>query len=417
MISRKVLLLFVPVVFLAGCSSGSDQIDAIVNNLFQNTLFFIPFIFGIGAVIFLMNKFIAINGITNDRWCSILGVIIFPIGFYFILSARFGTNWIAVTIYIVLGLLIGWFSYVTDELILGFWENRIITVPGLFGLILGGVMFITFFSSVWLEGNMYVMKKACATRIIIERYTQHYDSEDETYYYTWDYHKSVPKIVLGTTFPILVEGKDYSLGKGYGGRKDRIGRTEKYCFIGGTFWSERKGRWSPFTWLRLHGNWLGFVVGQVNLVRSNFYGNPIENGGIVEEIDTGNAGSSKAVLPEIPKRFNLPYNENLPNPTIVGKAFGYFIDTVKQLFIEDEYRSVLYFIGIVIVPWLVMLFFPAVRPSAIAFLICFFVIVLIFLLLMAARTGSLGKLGWGRRKRRFAPGGGRFGGGGTSGKW
>ena len=409
--------LFLPVIFLAGCSIGSDQIDAIVKNLFRNTLFFIPFIFAIGAVIFLMNKFIARNDVTNDRWCSILGVIIFPTGFYFILSARFGTHWIAVTIYIVLGLVIGWFSYVTDELILGFWENRKITVPGLFGLILGGVMLITFFSGVWLEGNMYVMKKACASRIIIERYTQNYDSEDETYYYTWDYHQSVPKIVLGTTFPILVEGKDYSLGSGYGGIKDRVGRTEKYCFIGGRFWSERKRRWSPFTWLRLRGAWLGFVEGQINLVRSNFYGNPIENGGIVEEINTGNTGSSKVVLPGIPKRFILPDDDQLPNATTAGKAFGYFIDTVKQLFTEDEYRSVLYFLGIVIVPWFVMLFFPALRPSAIAFLICFFVIALVFLLLVAARTGSLGKLGGGRRKRRFAGGGGGFGGGGTSGKW
>lgn len=227
----------------------------------------------------------------------------------------------------------------------------------------------------------------------------------------------MPKIVLGTTFPILVEGKDYSLGSGYGGRKDRVGKTERYCFIGGRFWSERNRRWSPFTWLRLRGNWLGFVEGQINLVRSNFYGNPIGDGGIVEEIDTGNAGSSKAVLPGIPKRFILPDDDDLPNVTTARKAFGYFIDTVKQLFTEDEYRSVLYFLGIVIVPWLVMLFIPAVRPSAIAFLICFFVIALIFLLLVAARTGSLGKLGGGRRKRRFATGGGRFGGGGTSGKW
>lgn len=417
MISKKVLSLCAPLVFLAGCSSGSDQIDAIVKNLLQNTLFFIPFIFGIGVIIFLMNKYIAADGVTNNRWCSILGVILFPPGFYFFLSPRFGTHWTSVTIYIILGLLIGWFSYVIDELILGFWENRKITVPGLIGLILGGVLIFTFFSDVWLEGNMYVMKKACATRIIVERYTQHYDSDDDDYYYTWDFHKSVPKIVLGTTFPIMVERKDYTLGRGYGGRKDRVGKTERYCFIGGRFWSERKKQWSPFTWIRLHDKWLGFVEGEINRIRSNFYGNPIENGGIVEEIDTGDAGRSKTVLPGMPRRFHSPYDSDLPKPTTVGKAFGYFAATIKQLIKEDEYRLVLYFLVIVIVPWVVMLFFPFTRPSAAAFLICFFIIVLISLLIVAARTGSLGRLGGGRRKRRYAGRGGRFGGAGAGGKW
>jgi hypothetical protein len=89
----------------------------------------------------------------------------------------------------------------------------------------------------------------------------------------------------------------------------------------------------------------------------------------------------------------------------MGKALHKGYEIFRQLFVEEEYRVLLYpFLFIFILLILLAALIPAARPSIAAFFAMAFLVVFLILLIVAARTGGLGVL-----ERRSSRGGG-FGG-------
>jgi hypothetical protein len=262
-----IMLLALCSVASSGCAEVSPQLQAIGMTFARGAGFSIPFMTGLIVLIFLMNKFITKHGRTNDQLCSIIGVITFPLIWFGVLYWRFGFSWIIIAVSAAAGGLTGWFSYMIDELLENYWEQRVITIPGTLGLLLNGVLVSTMFTAVWLEGEMYITQRACATRVIVERYTRHTSSDSKGHThttYTWDYYSHKDQMADGWDFPRLKEGKDYVLGTGCFGRKDQA-RNEYYQFIGGYFWSGKHHKWKDFQWLLLQHK-VSFVTRRVQKV-------------------------------------------------------------------------------------------------------------------------------------------------------
>ncbi|EKE19580.1 MAG: hypothetical protein ACD_8C00136G0001 [uncultured bacterium] len=393
---------------LAGCSS--PQLEVIGMHMLKSLMFAVPFVITVIVLIFLMNKYIVMpNGRTHDRRCSYVGIVIFPALFIFVLGWKFGHNWITMSVAIVLGLLIGWFSYTLDELMESFWEMRSITMPATLGLLLGGWMCTLLFTSVWLQTDMYVTHTACAKRVIIERYTHHYrSSENGGSYHSWDYHSHADRIVLGDTFPVLVENKDYVLQAGLLGNRDRVGKEEYYRFIGGNLFSKSKRDWKDYQWLLLSDNNLQFKTGKVQRVQSNFYGRPICNDGEVTKFEK---------LPNALSNPPLPIDEDLPPATTTFKVVRLGIDFVKIIFTQKEFADLRYiFLSVFVILGVVAGCFRKARQPILIFLTCCSIAPLLVFLVVAARTGSLNGLRLPSRDR-FEGGGGKFGGGGSTGSW
>ncbi|MFA5986098.1 MAG: hypothetical protein WC819_01970 [Parcubacteria group bacterium] len=394
----------VMMIFLSGCDS--PQITSVESHVFKSLLFIGPFIGMMSWCIFLMNKHIVReDGRTDERRCSIVGIIVFPVFFVGAFGWEFGFNWISMTIAVIGGMIIGWFSYTLDELMLNFWEERRTMIPAICGLLLGGWMCTIMFTHVWLEGDMYVTDTASVKRVIVERYTYHYrDDKDGGSYYEWDYYSHAQRFALGDIYPDLKEDVDYKLGVGELLKKDRIGKTEYYRFIGGYLFSERSQRWKEFRWLLLSNPSLHFMIGKVQRVQSDFYGKPIHNAGEV---------SDYASLPVVSGSPRLPTERDLPPAMFEFKAVMLGIDFVRMIFTEHEYRSVLYgllaFLGIF---GMVALLVRDLRRPIGIFLACASIAPLLIFLIIAGRTGGLGNIRIGSSDR-----GGRFGGGGSSGRW
>lgn len=401
----RYVLFFLMAIFLLSCGcETTPQIKAIGMSMFSNLMLVALFVAVVISLIFVMNKLITDkNGLTNEKACSIVGVIIFPLLFLVVLGSKFGFNWVTISVSIVMGGTVGYFCYALDELIGSFWEYKKYTVPATLGLILGGWFFVMLFTHVWLEGDMYITYKACAHRVIIERYTYHPDTDsddDDDSYYSWDFHNSAEQLALGTTLPELAEGRDYELGEGARGKRDRIGGHEAYYFIGGHLYSERKQQWQPFRWLQLADPKVNFEIGKVQRVQSNFYGNPKHNAGVVDSYETTPMPVENPVLPQI---------SVLPAAETTARAFFLGFDFLKMLFTEHEYRAVLYLhlicLGLLA---LLVIFVPPLRVSILIFFICASVIIFLILFAVAARTGSVAGLG--ELPRRRTGGGGGFGG-------
>ena len=151
----------------------------------------------------------------------------------------------------------------------------------------------------------------------------------------------------------------------------------------------------------LSDNALNFPEGKVYDVRSNFYGNPIENGGIVDDFED---------LPDLEESLKLP--DDLPPAQLVSKAIVYGLDIIKMLFMEDEYLPVSLTFGITsIIMIILVIFVPVTRTSIITFAVCFSIVAFLALLGAAARSGKISKI------LPFRGGGGSFGGGGVSRRW
>lgn len=395
--------------FLGGCAT--PELAAIGFHMLKSLVLAIPFTVAVIGIIFLMNKWIVHpDGRTNERICSIVGLGIFPLLIAAFFGLIIGFDWIVVIPCIIAGGIIGWYSYTLDEMMESFWENRRKTVPGALGVLLGGWIIILMFTNVWKQGDMYVVKTACAKRQVIERYTYHSQTDKDgkdTSYYSWDDHHSGERVVAGDAFPDIREGVDYVLGIGDAGRKDRLGRVEYYRFIGGNFFSEKKGSWNSFRWLLLSNANLRFQTGVVQNVKSNFFGHPIKNGGLV---------SSYSDLPNISaNNIPIPSISDLPPMETIIKALSTGVQVIALLFSDDEYKEILYFfLGIVGLLALVAIFFPVYRESICIFAICFSVIPLLIMLVAASRGGRLSSFSSGESYRGR---GGDYGGGGSSGNW
>lgn len=374
---RKTLLLLPLLFLLTGCT---PEMQALFHSIGSTLLFVVPLVLGTIVAIFLMNKiFVHENGRTNNRTCAIVGVLLFPVLFLIVFTLKFGIGWVATPVALGLGALIGWFSYVLDELMEEFWECREVTLTGTVGLIFGGWMIVLMFSNVWMEGSMFVTHHACASRVVIDRYTHNTDSDGDDYY-TWNYYTHVDRVTLGTAFPVLREGEDYRLGTGARGERDRVSRQERYRWIGGQFYSESDHVWRPFRWLLLNDNDLRFSTGGVQLVRSNFYGRPIENGGDV---------SAPLTLPVPQTQVPLPSVDDLPPAQMLSKVTRFTFTFIGILFTEEEYRPFLWFLAIVyVIPGVLAIWVPPIRKPYLVFLVTSSVVIFLVMLVIAARTGA-----------------------------
>ncbi len=406
---KKIPLLVLPLL-LCGCASS--EVAQFGSELGLNLLWSASFVSVVVFVIFEMNKRILHrHGGTNKRLCSIVGIVVIPLLFVGGVGIRFGFGVWPVSIAVVFGLIIGWFSYVIDELLLDAWENRETTVPLGLGIVMATYMTAMLFAHVWLEGDMYVARKACVNRVVVERYTQNTHVDDKgnvSYSYDWEYESHADRSSEGWELPAIIEGQDYVLGTGALGETDRI-RREAYYFIGGHFFSEKDNVWRTFRWLRL-GWKIDFEIGEVQRVQSDYFGHPIRNSGIVP--------SPLAYLPERPEAAEAFRSSDVPGPTMLHKSLETTWTAAKLMFVEEEYRDFLWahvFLGGTLV--LVAVVFPGMRRSILLFVISASVVVFIVMLMAAARTGNVGSLFDSLGRKKFRGGGGRSGGGGASGRY
>lgn len=404
---KKIPLLVLPLL-LGGCASS--EVAQFGRGLGLNLLWSASFVSVVIFVIFEMNKRILHrHGGTNERLCSIVGVVLIPLLFVGGVGIRFGFGVWPVSIAVVFGSIIGWFSYVIDELLLDAWENRETTVPLGLGIVMATYMTAMLFAYVWLEGDMYVTRKACVNRVVVERYTYHHSTDsdgNDNSYYSWDYRSHSDRLSEGWELPAIIDGQDYVLDTGALGKTDRI-RREAYYFIGGHFFSEKDLVWRDFRWLRLAQK-TGFDTGKVQRVQSDYFGHPIRNAGIVP--------SPLAYLPERPEAVEAFRSSDVPGPTMLHKSLETTWTAAKLMFVEEEYRDFLWahvFLGGTLV--LVAVVFPGMRHSIILFVISASVVVFIVMLMAAARTGTVGSLFDSLGRKKFRGGGGSFGGGGASG--
>ena len=400
---KHTTLLVLCSVFMTGCVT--DQIATLgimITSTLINVTLGTTFLL---VVVFTLNKTIKTDGQTNDLAVSIIATIIFIPSFLLIARYYWGLNWITIPISIIVGGLLGWFSYVLDDLLADGWRDaKGILLGGYSGLVFGGTLTVFMFSAVWLEGNMFITHDAICNRAVIERFDVSYTTDDEghtTRHESWNYLTHVQKIAFGRKIPELQERRDYTLGYGDNGRRDRV-RWERYYFIGGYFWSEKNNQWKEFRWWRLENPLLQFAMKDISIVRSNYFGNPIENGGL---------GIAPKDPPEITKP-SLPSESELPSPTVATRTIGFIGKGIWLLFTEEEYRSLLYLmLSLYGSLGMASIFIPVVRPGVGAFVACSFILVLIIILFVAAKTGSIPGTG-GRKRHSFAYAGRSGGGGG-----
>lgn len=399
------LFFFLQLLMISGCAS--QEVVNLGKSMAMNLIWAVPFVVLIMSVIFAMNKYILKNGRTNDMLCSWIGVITFPAIFAGGIGIKFSFTLWPMIISIILGAIVGWFSYTIDEILENCWENRMTTVPAALGLIMAGYMTTALFTHIWMEGDMYVTHKACISRAIVERYTYHYSTDKDGHddsYYTWDYRGHTDKSAEGWTLPLLAEGKDYVLGTGALLKRDRV-KWEAYYFIGGHFFSENKNAWDSFQWLRL-SRMVPFEIGKVQRVQSDYFGNPFNNAGEVE---------IPKALPEKLVKVVLPGSNDVPGATVTTKVFGMTITAVQLMFTEEEYRDLLWIHLLLAGIVLALAAIPSLRRSVLIFVICASIVPLLIMMIVAARTGGIGELVG--RQRSVSGGGGSFGGGGVSGRW
>jgi hypothetical protein len=249
--------------------------------IFTNLAFFGLLVFVSTALCFALNKYVSDKeGRTLERWCSVAGVIVYPLLFLAFASFKWGFNWPTIAGSLVLGGIVGWFSYTLDELMEKFWEKRRITLPAVLGLTVGLTFAASIFSRVWLRGDMYITHKASATRVVIHRYYETEDDEGNKSGH-WGYHDHADKVALGAEPPSMTEDIDYDLGYGDSATEDLVSDTKYFYWIGGHLYSEADDEWETFRWLRLAREEVHFDLETVQRVGSNFYGHPIVNEGKV----------------------------------------------------------------------------------------------------------------------------------------
>jgi len=145
---RKIYGLIFSGLFLGGCRSA--EMEALGVHMLKS-FFFISLLGAlIVVIIFLMNRLITANGETNNRACSIVGVLFFPVLIFVALRLKFESNWIMIFSALIFGGIIGWFSYAIDELLISFWERRVASIPISLGIALGGWLTILLFTHVMI---------------------------------------------------------------------------------------------------------------------------------------------------------------------------------------------------------------------------------------------------------------------------
>jgi hypothetical protein len=353
----------------------------------------------LGSIIFFLN-----HRIRDTRTMSLLAGVAFTVLVPAFLSLLFGTSatWLIV-VGAVAGALIGIFTPIIDDHLLDAWEVRHVSLPIFLGLGFGGSVIIATIIETWQDEHMYVTDHAVCTEVLIERYTSHTICRAKggcSTTYSWDYRKSHYFFAHGDMYPKPVEGKDYQLGTGAFGKKDRI-KHAYHKWIGGTKLTKH-GEAKGFKWIYLSDNKFAYAVNKTYDVDENYFGHAIREGK-EEEADLVDSEI-------IPSTHTLPTSDNVPGVATM------FLEFFKIMATNDDFQVLRWIYALVYLPLLIMaIFIQELRVTFWIFLASSTIVILIILALVVARSGEgLGDLG----RRSFGGfGRGRFGGGGSGGRW
>jgi hypothetical protein len=346
------------------------------------------------VIIFLINK-----KFTDESTMSKIGLLIMPFLIPSLLYVCFGYNLWIIICGAVAGIVIGYYAYIIDDHLLEAWEMRHIVLPLVFGVGFGASCIIAALTENWQDENIYVHEHATCNELIVERYTSHTTSSGKTTTttYSWDTYKTYYFFKRGEQYMVPVEDRDYSLGTGALGKRDRI-RNEYHKWIGGEKIS-RVGTNIGYKWVYLTDTGLVYKTNTVYEVEENFFGQALKSG----------KQKSITIPPMISTEHQLPTDDDVPG--LFSMSFDFF----KIMATNPDFSLLRWIYILIYIPFIVgAIFSPEMRIALFIFFISSTIIILIILGVLAGKSG--------RSLEDFIPrfrgyGGGSFGGAGASGRW
>jgi hypothetical protein len=158
-----------------------------------------------------------------------LGMCIFPFLLPLLTYVSFGDNiWLLISAAVV-GIIVGYFTYIIDDHLIDLWDARLVSIPFVIGIVMAATTAVSIIKDHWKNENIYVTHKATCTQVIVERYTAHTSKKSTTY--SWDYHTSYEYTRLGSEYYQPKENVDYTLGYGAFFSKDRV-KYKYFMWIG-----------------------------------------------------------------------------------------------------------------------------------------------------------------------------------------
>lgn len=336
-------------------------------------------------IVFGINKY---N--TEERRMSLLGLLTLPIIIPLLLKLFFGYHGTLIAIGICAGLIIGYFSYIIDDLLIDLWQARHITLPLLFGLSFGGSVITACLLENWQDENVYVVDHATCTEVSLQRYTYH--KSGKTSYWSWDTYKTFYFFARGHNYPNPQEGVDYSkLGPLHRARFSHHNWIGAINF--GEYDQEKKG----FKWLYLTKNDLEYHEKTWYEAEEDFFGQVIKS------------GKQKQPHGMVPNYVTQP----LPTSSDVPDVFTLFYQFFKIMFSHKDFSLLRWIYILVYLPLaLLAIFIPLFRAPFWILLISSTIIILIIVAIIQSKTdGDL----FSRDSGGF--GGGYSGGGGAGHRW
>lgn len=346
------------------------------------------------AAIFAINRHV-----ENTRDMNTIGMILFTLITPILLTFLFGYNIWLIAVGGLVGLIIGYFTYIIDDHLLDAWQVRHIALPIFFGLGFGGSVVIATVTENWQDETIQVSDHATCTQVNVERYTFHYRSSKKGgSYHSWDVHDTHYFFNNGEIYPTPKPDVDFKLGTGADGEKDRVGSISHHKWVGGNKVS-KAGEDMGFKWIYLDDKSVVFQIGKTYDIEENYFGHAM----------SGKKESFEHLKIE-------PLDITLPTKSDIPGVFGMFFKFFKIMFTESNFSLLRWIYALVYIPFLLLMIFVAeYRISFWIFLASSTVVILIIIAIILARSGkSIGDLG---EKRFSGFGGGGFGGGGAGGRY
>ncbi len=346
------------------------------------------------SVIFLINKKIA-----NQRRMSLIGILCFTPGLPVLITLLFEYDEILIIVGGIAGLIIGYYSYIIDDHLEDIWEVRHVVIPVVIGLGFGGSVTMATWLENWQDEYIAVSDHSTCTKVTIKRYTYHYRSSKQGgSYYSWDVESTKYFFNKGESYPDPKENIDYTLETGALDYKDRA-EFDHYKFIGGEKLSKR-GDLKGFKWIFLTDNSFEYNLNTVYEVEENYFGHAIKNGK-EKDIEYSNIKSVEHVLPT---------SSDVPDSGVMM-----FFDFFKIMAQNPDFGILRWIFAFMYLPFiLLLLFIPESRVPIFIYIASSTIIILIILVIFAARSG-ISVRDYSSRFR-FGGGGG-FNGGGARSSW
>lgn len=348
------------------------------------------------VAIFQINK-----RFESQRTMSLVGMLTFTPGLPLMLTICFGYNEALAGIGVLLGAIIGYYSYIIDDHLEDIWEIRHVVIPIAVGIGFSTSVALATWLENWQDEYIAVSDHAVSTKVTLKRYTAHYHKTKHGGYFTYSYDTYANKYFFdrGETYPNPKEGEDYVLGTGAFGRTDKAEFTH-YKWIGGEKLT-KKGETKGFKWIFLTENNFVYHTNITYEVEENYFGHAIQDG---KEKD-------------IPYTHGRTEEQSLPtSKDVPDSGVGMFFDFFKIMAHNPDFEILRWILLFMFAPMVLMaLFVPEMRIPVTIYIASSTIIFLIILAAFAAYAGESVRDYTSSRFRGF--GGGSFGGGGAGGSW